>query len=118
MRIILKKFFFDCNGFREGYYFKIHIEPLYPGGLIFDGVDDYGICKNLPYLEDFTIIVKRSYDYNTSNFSGSIISKSVGYKQGEFLFEFKDTEQNIYNFYIHMEMKLRLINLNLLKFLG
>lgn len=89
-----KEVFFDCNGFREGYYFKIHIEPLYPGGLIFDGVDDYGICKNLPYLEDFTIIVKRSYDYNTSNFSGSIISKSVGYKQGEFLFEFKDIEQN------------------------
>lgn len=30
--------------------FTIEILPLYPGALVFDGVDDYGTCNNFPIL--------------------------------------------------------------------
>lgn len=43
---------FDCD---------INIEqvPKYPGALTFDGIDDYGINKNMPLFNDYTIITKR-----------------------------------------------------------
>lgn len=35
--------------------------PEYPGALVFDGVDDHGICENMPEgLTDFTVIIKRT----------------------------------------------------------
>ena len=43
---------------------KIEFLPLYPDGLVFDGVDDYGVCENMPILQPasgFTIIAKRKY---------------------------------------------------------
>lgn len=30
--------------------FTIEQLPLYPGALVFDGVDDYGTCDNFPIL--------------------------------------------------------------------
>ena len=38
--------------------------PLYPGALIFDGVDDYGICDNFPILtkeKGYTVVALRQY---------------------------------------------------------
>lgn len=32
--------------------------PEYPDALVFDGVDDYGICKNMPIMTDHTLIFK------------------------------------------------------------
>lgn len=41
---------------------KITITQLpsaYEGALVFDGVDDYGICTGLPILNDYTVICRR-----------------------------------------------------------
>lgn len=38
--------------------------PLYPGALIFDGVDDYGTCNNFPILtkeKGYTVVALRQY---------------------------------------------------------
>lgn len=38
--------------------------PLYPGALVFDGVDDYGICDNFPILtkeKGYTVVALRQY---------------------------------------------------------
>lgn len=39
---------------------RITIEwlPEYPDALVFDGVDDYGVCENMPIQDDFTFIYK------------------------------------------------------------
>lgn len=37
----------------------IEVLPEYDGALVFDGVDDYGICENQPILTDSTVMVKR-----------------------------------------------------------
>lgn len=38
--------------------------PLYPGALVFDGVDDYGVCDNFPILtkeKGYTVVALRRY---------------------------------------------------------
>lgn len=45
---------------------KLTIEqlPLYPGALVFDGVDDYGVCENFPILtkeKGYTVVALRKW---------------------------------------------------------
>lgn len=76
--MILKNFAFTSeSGFGEGNY---------EGGLVFDGVDDYGICNNLPILTDYTVICKREI---INKETGSVASKRTSSSQwdGAFIFE-------------------------------
>lgn len=74
--MILKNFAFTSeSGFGEGNY---------EGALVFDGVDDYGICTGLPILDDYTVICRREIinkDYY------SVASKSTSFGKGAFIFE-------------------------------
>lgn len=68
---------------------KITITQLptaYEGALVFDGVDDYGICNNLPILNDYTVICRREI---INKESGAIASKRTSSSQwdGAFIFE-------------------------------
>lgn len=75
--MILKNFAFTSeSGFGEGNY---------EGALVFDGVDDYGICNNLPILNDYTVICRRVLENNTKNV---VASKSVVAGNGAFIFEY------------------------------
>lgn len=53
------------------------------GALVFDGVDDYGMCTGLPIMDDFTLICKREI-LNTS--PGYVANKGLG-NAGAFHFE-------------------------------
>lgn len=44
--------------------------PLYPGALVFDGVDDYGVCDNFPILtkeKGYTVVALRQWDQDFLN---------------------------------------------------
>ena len=72
----LKNFVFTSeSGFGEG---------SYEGALVFDGVDDYGICNNLPILTDYTVICRRVIENDTN----VVASKSVVAGNGAFIFEY------------------------------
>lgn len=62
--------------------------PLYPGALVFDGVDDYGVCDNFPILtkeKGFTIVAVRQF---ISDKISSLLSKwTVADENGAFIFE-------------------------------
>lgn len=104
--MILKNFAFTSeSGFGEGNY---------EGALVFDGVDDYGICNNLPILNDYTVICRREIinkDYY------SIASKSTVFGKGAFIFELiqgrtnhcysfaADNQINLYNSEISWQTK-------------
>lgn len=62
------------------------LPSAYEGGLVFDGVDDYGICNNLPILDDYTVICKREI---INKETGSVASKRTSSSQwdGAFIFE-------------------------------
>lgn len=41
------------------------LPSAYEDALVFDGVDDYGICTGLPILDDYTVICRRVLENNT-----------------------------------------------------
>lgn len=59
------------------------LPSAYEGALVFDGVDDYGMCTGLPVMDDFTLICKREI-LNTS--PGYVANKGPG-NAGAFHFE-------------------------------
>lgn len=61
------------------------LPSAYEGALVFDGVDDYGICTRLPIMTDYTVICRRVLENNTKNV---VASKSVVAGNGAFIFEY------------------------------
>ena len=61
------------------------LPSAYEGALVFDGVDDYGVCTRLPILDDYTLICRRVLENNTKNV---VASKSVVAGNGAFIFEY------------------------------
>ena len=61
------------------------LPSAYEGALVFDGVDDYGICTGLPILDDYTVICRRALENNAKNV---VASKSVVAGNGAFIFEY------------------------------
>lgn len=68
---------------------KLTVEqlPLYPGALVFDGVDDYGVCDNFPILtkeKGYTVVVLRQWDQDFLNttLTGGLLS-TRNYSTGE-----------------------------------
>lgn len=60
---------------------KLTIEqlPLYPGALIFDGVDDYGVCENFPILtkeKGYTVVALRQYLFNATDKIRSLVTNA------------------------------------------
>lgn len=60
------------------------LPSAYEGALVFDGVDDYGICNNLPILTDYTVICRRVIENDTN----VVASKSIVADNGAFIFEY------------------------------
>lgn len=62
--------------------------PIYPGGLVSDGVDDYGLCvKDFTIPDDYTVCIVRKYiDSPIPN--TSLVGKSRADDQGAFIFEY------------------------------
>lgn len=80
-------YFYNGYGATRG-EFTIEILPLYPGALVFDGVDDYGTCDNFPVLtkeKGYTVVALRQYLFNATdkirslvtNAPSSIVSRST-----------------------------------------
>ncbi len=63
--------------------------PDNAGSLVFDGVDDYAVCDNMPMQTDYTVICRRQiWDKTTSYPKWVVVSKSRQVGEGEFVFEY------------------------------
>lgn len=60
------------------------LPSAYEGALVFDGVDDYGICTGLPILDDYTVVCRRVIENDTN----VVASKSIVAGNGAFIFEY------------------------------
>lgn len=82
--------YFSIEKYPERWYgSKLTIEqlPLYPGALVFDGVDDYGTCDNFPVLtkeKGYTVVALRQLDQDFLNttLTGGLLS-TRNYSTGE-----------------------------------
>lgn len=74
--------------------------PLYPGALVFDGVDDYGVCDNFPILtkeKGYTVVALRQW-IEEKNDSTALVSNCKNWGQnGAFLFEYNNLRINFLN---------------------
>lgn len=93
-------YFYNGYGATRG-EFTIEILPLYPGALVFDGVDDYGVCENFPILtkeKGYTVVALRQWiTYNPNVISAIATNASDQSFNGAFTFENynKGAEQTI-----------------------
>jgi hypothetical protein len=84
--------------------------PLYPGALVFDGVDDYGVCDNFPILtkeKGYTVVALRQW-IEEKNSITALASNSKNWDQdGAFIFEYNNLENN----YPNIELSFGSINI-------
>lgn len=84
------------------YESKLTIEqlPLYPGALVFDGVDDYGTCDNFPILtkeKGYTVVALRQWISTGEGISGLVSNVKNWFKDGAFILEYSYTKNSYFN---------------------
>ena len=77
--------------------FTVEQLPLYPGALVFDGVDDWAGCDNLPLLpkeKGYSIIALRNWitRYDATKYKRPLISNLDTNNEGAFLIEYRKDE--------------------------
>lgn len=69
--------------------------PLYPGALVFDGVDDYGTCDNSPILtkeKGYTVVALRQWITRGEIAQGLVSNVKNWLKDGAFLLEYRNIQ--------------------------
>lgn len=79
------------------------ISDIYPGALVFDGVDDYGICENFPILtkeKGYTVVALRQFLGSRNSFLISNRATGTAFSNGAFVFErfWEESGAIFYNF--------------------
>lgn len=75
--------------------FTIEILPLYPGALVFDRVDDYGVCDNFPILtkeKGYTVVALRQWITRGKGALGLVSNVKNWLKDGAFLLEYRNVQ--------------------------
>lgn len=83
-------YFYNGYGATRG-EFTIEILPLYPGALVFDGVDDYGVCENFPILtkeKGYTVVELRQWISMGEGISGLVSNVKNWLNDGAFVLEY------------------------------
>lgn len=71
--------------------FTVEQLPLYPGALVFDGVDDYGTCNNFPILtkeKGYTVVALRQWISMGEGISGLVSNVKNWFNDGAFILEY------------------------------
>lgn len=74
--------------------------PLYPGALVFDGVDDYGTCNNFPILtkeKGYTVVALRQWITRGERALGLVSNVKNWLKDGAFLLEYRNIQADHLN---------------------
>ena len=69
--------------------------PLYPGALVFDGVDDYGVCENFPIMtkeKGYTVVALRQWITRGEIAQGLVSNVKNWLKDGAFLLEYRNIQ--------------------------
>lgn len=65
--------------------------PLYSGALVFDGVDDYGVCENFPILtkeKGYTVVALKQWISMGEGISGLVSNVKNWFNDGAFVVEY------------------------------
>lgn len=76
------------------------ISDVYPGALVFDGVDDYGVCENFPILtkeKGYTVVALRQWITRGKGALGLVSNVKNWLKDGAFLLEYRNIQADHLN---------------------
>ena len=76
------------------------ISDVYPGALVFDGVDDYGVCDNFPILtkeKGYTVVALRQWITRGERAQGLVSNVKNWLKDGAFLLEYRNIQADHLN---------------------
>ena len=76
------------------------ISDIYPGALVFDGVDDYGACDNFPILtkeKGYTVVALRQWITRGEIAKGLVSNVKNWLKDGAFLLEYRNIQADHLN---------------------
>lgn len=76
------------------------ISDVYPGALVFDGVDDYGVCDNFPILtkeKGYTVVALRQWISMGEGISGLVSNVKNWFNDGAFLLEYRNIQADHLN---------------------
>lgn len=80
--------------------FTVEQLPLYPGALVFDGVDDYGTCDNFPILtkeKGYTVVALRQWITRGERALGLVSNVKNWINNGAFLLEYRNIQADHFN---------------------
>lgn len=80
--------------------FTVEQLPLHPGALVFDGVDDYGVCENFPILtkeKGYTVVALRQWITRGEIAQGLVSNVKNWLKDGAFLLEYRNIQADHLN---------------------
>lgn len=76
------------------------ISDIYPGALVFDGVDNYGTCDNFPILtkeKGYTVVALRQWISKGEEICGLVSNAKNWFKDGAFILEYNYTKNSYFN---------------------
>lgn len=88
--------------------------PLYPGALVFDGVDDYGVCDNFPILtkeKGYTVVALRQWISMGEGISGLVSNVKNWFNDGAFLLEYNSN--NATNKFVNRPVSFGNVNIEM-----
>lgn len=106
-------YFYNGYGATRG-EFTIEILPLYPGALVFDGVDDYGVCDNFPILtkeKGYTVVALRQWISMGEGISGLVSNVKNWFNDGAFVLEYNNN--NATNKFVNRPVSFGNVNIEM-----
>lgn len=88
--------------------------PLYPGALVFDGVDDYGTCDNFPILtkeKGYTVVALRQWISMGKGISGLVSNVKNWFNDGAFVLEYNSN--NATNKFVNRPVSFGNVNIGM-----
>ena len=88
--------------------------PLYPGALVFDGVDDYGTCENFPILtkeKGYTVVALRQWISMGEGISGLVSNVKNWFNDGAFVLEYNSN--NATNKFVNRPISFGNVNIEM-----
>nr|DAS90512.1 MAG TPA: hypothetical protein [Herelleviridae sp.] len=88
--------------------------PLYPGALVFDGVDDYGVCDNFPILtkeKGYTVVALRQWISMGEGISGLVSNVKNWFNDGAFILEYNSN--NATNKFVNRPVSFGKVNIEM-----
>ena len=106
-------YFYNGYGSTRG-EFTIEILPLYPGALVFDGVDDYGTCDNFPILtkeKGYTVVALRQWISMGEGLYGLVSNVKNWFNDGAFVLEYNSN--NATNKFVNRPVSFGNVNIEM-----